>query len=710
VAGTTGSSGPLSQTDFAIARLNPDGSPDSTFGSGGQVTVDFNGRRDTALWVIPYLDSSNEETILVGGSAEENPSTGCFPSCNTNIALVRLKDDGSLDAGFGTSGKAEIDLGASEVSTAAIQIDRQTIAVVGSRIATASEYVMAEICENGSLNPNFGSNGVITGTVPSTLAGVAQIYSNGNNDLVAVGSAGNDMGLIRVDHLGNLVSSFGTGGVQVQDLGGVDAAKAVLVLPDGTLLVGGNSDASLALARFTANGQLVPGNLALTDLGDVGAETARAFSVQYDRDVRLWITGGLRAGADNRLAMARFFYDFSADAGGRQVTDFASPGADPTYYSRDQAYESAFQTDGKLVVVGRSQSGNTLAGALARYNRDGTLDTTFGVGGRVIITSTTSFDSFVDVQVQPDNKIVVADNRFNVARLNPDGSPDLSFGVDGWARADFTGAFSYALAIQEDGKLVVAGGQQGIAQLDTIALARFDANGVLDPGFGLGGKLRTGIGLNAGGLDVAIQPDGKLLVAGVTFVDEANLASHDFALVRYDSDGSLDASFGNGGKVATDFGAYEIAYAIAVQPNGKIVIGGESLPGSLAFARYNPGGALDTTFGADGKLIIPSADDGERVTDLALDGDWLVATTCDPVLNTGTVIRLTPAGKLDASFNGNGRATFKFAGADCPMSVAVSNGRIAAAGYAGFAGGWQDFAVAMYQSGIHSLYLPLALR
>jgi Domain of unknown function (DUF5122) beta-propeller len=140
------------------------------------------------------------------------------------------------------------------------------------------------------------------------------------------------------------------------------------------------------------------------------------------------------------------------------------------------------------------------------------------------------------------------------------------------------------------------------------------------------------------------------------------------------------------------------------------VVGVASIPGGIAFARYNPDGSLDNTFGIDGKLSVPSAGDDETVSDLAFNGDWLWWLLCDPNLNMGAVVRLTPAGKLDLSFNGNGRAPFEFAGADCPLSVAAHNGRIATAGYAGFASDWQDFAMAMYQSDIHSLYLPLAMQ
>ncbi|MFN8597909.1 MAG: hypothetical protein U0559_17215 [Anaerolineae bacterium] len=707
IAGTTRDSSPLSQTDFAIARLNPDGSPDNTFGAGGKVTVDFHGRQDVARWVIPYQDSVGP--ILVGGSAEANTGM-CFPACDTNIALVRLNDDGSLYTTFGTGGKMEIDLGGSETSAAALQQPYYpgNVDLVGSRTASTSQYVIAQISGLGGLDHTFGSNGIVTGTTPVPLVNVTQVYTNGNYDLIGIGTTGNDMALLRVDHTGNLVSDFGTGGIVVQDFGGVDTASALSQLPDGTLLVAGNSDARLALARFTDRGQIISGGPVLTDLNDLGATSVCAFGLQYIRDVRLWTIGSLQAGATTRLVMTRHFTDLSADAGGRQTTDFSDPQIDPTAFSSEQAHAVAFQPDGKLLVAGQTLLWPSYAGAIARYNPNGALDSTFGVGGRLVITTTTGL---IGVQVQLDKKIAIADDNFDVERLNPEGSPDLSFGESGWATANFAGAHSSALVLQNDGKLVVAGEHVDVSQLNTIALARFNTNGTLDPGFGVGGKLVTGLGLNAVGLDVAVQPDGKLLVAGVTFANESNYASHDFALVRYNPNGSLDTSFGSGGKVTTDFGAYEIAFAIVVQPDGKIVVGGASIPGALAFARYKPDGSLDATFGVEGKLSVPSLGQG-RVNDLALDANRIVAAACDPVFDTGLVVRLTSTGALDSSFNGNGRAPFEFTGADCPQSIAVSKGRIAAAGYAAFSHDQQDFAVALYQRGAvpANLYLPLVSR
>jgi uncharacterized delta-60 repeat protein len=712
VAGYTGGSGPFSQTDFAIARLMPDGSLDTSFDGDGRVTIDFHGGRDAAYWVMPAY-TANGTSVLAGGSAQETPTTPCAPVCNHNIALVRLNDNGSPDNVFDGDGKVEVDLGASEESAAAFQqaFYPGKVYVVGTRTSATSEFVIALLGPYGLLDAGFGGDGVVTGPTPSVLV---DVIPAGASDLVALGLAGDDLALVRVDAAGNLVSSFGTAGVQVQDLGGVDGAGALLALADGSLLAAGSSDARLALAKFTDMGQLMPGGLAVTELAAAGAETASAYSLQRLHDVRLWTLGSLQAGGTTRPVLTRHFDDLSADAGGRQVTGFGRSGADPLSNSPDRAYEAAFQPDGKLLVVGDTflAGMSQTAGAVTRYQVDGTLDQGFGLGGGLILTRT---QQLLDVRVQPDTRIAVVGTGFDVARMNPDGSPDLSFSGDGWTTAGFAGAFSSALALQPDGKLLAAGFHTDSNDLLTIAVARFAADGALDLEFGVGGRLRTDLGLNAAAMDVAVQPDGKIVVAGATWESQSDLVSHDFALVRFNPNGSLDTSFNGNGKLTTDFGAYEHGGAVVIQPDGKIVVAGLSIPAGMVLARYNPDGSLDNSFDRDGKLTIPSAGQ-EFLADLALDGSRLVSVACGPSAQSGWVLRLTAAGELDESFNGTGRARFQFGSGDCPSAVAVSLERIAAAGYAAAElGGSGDFAVALYERGAvlpdaHRRYLPLALR
>ena len=126
------------------------------------------------------------------------------------------------------------------------------------------------------------------------------------------------------------------------------------------------------------------------------------------------------------------------------------------------------------------------------------------------------------------------------------------------------------------------------------------APGDLDPTFGSGGKVTTDVGGSDGAQAVAIQGDGKVVAAGLG--NFAGPGTGDFALARYNPDGSLDTSFGSGGKVTTDFGGFDAASAVAIQPDGKIIAAGRSGSGDFALARYNPDGSLDSSFGSGGKV------------------------------------------------------------------------------------------------------------
>ena len=279
----------------------------------------------------------------------------------------------------------------------------------------------------------------------------------------------------------------------------------------------------------------------------------------------------------------------------------------------------ARQADGKLVAAGYGSTGYNEDFALARYNADGSLDTSFNGTGKVTTAIGPGADYAEALALQPDGKFVAAgwsfngsDRDFALTRYNPDGSLDTSFGTGGKVTT-FIGSgndTAYALALQPDGKLVAAGSNlQGTQSV--VALARFNSNGSLDSSFGAGGKVATAIGSYAVAGALAFQPDGKLVVAGVGSTG----SQRSFALARYNPDGSLDTSFGSGGKVTTAIGStLDTAEAIGLQPDGKLVAAGSSRTGSgdvFALARYNSDGSLDAGFGSGGKLTTAVASDGE---------------------------------------------------------------------------------------------------
>src|SRR4051794_23755500 len=168
------------------------------------------------------------------------------------------------------------------------------------------------------------------------------------------------------------------------------------------------------------------------------------------------------------------------------------------------------------------------------------------------------------------------------------GDLDVSFSGDGKQTTDFGGSdAATSVAVQTDGKIVVAGSSGG-----NFALARYGADGTLDASFSGDGLVTTDLGGTDAGQDVAIQADGKIVVAGSS--------GGSFAVARYTAAGGLDTSFSGDGLQTTDFGAAAGGTAVAIQADGRIVVGGSS-GGDFALARYDAQGGLDSSFSGDGK-------------------------------------------------------------------------------------------------------------
>ena len=251
----------------------------------------------------------------------------------------------------------------------------------------------------------------------------------------------------------------------------------------------------------------------------------------------------------------------------------------------------------RVVVVAHVLLGIfTIVPSMVKASGDGSLDATFGSGGKVI-TSVTVGDSGKSVVVQSNGKIVVAGDGFGdieLVRYNVDGSLDVSFDSDGKVVTDvgFNDSGN-AVALQNDGKIVVAG-TTGTPTTD-FAIVRYSTDGSLDPSFGTGGIVTTSIGRNDDAKSVVIQSDGKIVIAGTS--------DFDFVVVRYTSSGVLDSGFGTGGKVTTDIGSStnDSANSVAIQSDGAIVVAGTSA-NDFAIVRYTSAGALDTGFGTGGKV------------------------------------------------------------------------------------------------------------
>ena len=295
--------------------------------------------------------------------------------------------------------------------------------------------------------------------------------------------------------------------------------------------------------------------------------------------------------------------DPSFGAGGQVITPISS--------GYDGASALVVQPDGKLVAAGHAYNASNTIFALVRYNTDGSRDETFGTSGKV--TTAVGIGSAARALVlQPDGKLVAAGHTFTgsrtqfaLVRYNATGSLDTSFGTGGKVGTP-VGSIDdevFALVLQPDGKLVAAG-YTDKGSSTAFALVRYNANGSLDTSFGTGGKVTTPIGsVDDEVFALVLQPDGKLVAAGYT----SSASSTAFALVRYNADGSLDTSFGTGGKVTTSIESIDDeAFALVLQPDGKLVAVGYANDGSnedFAVVRYSANGSLDASFGTGGRVI-----------------------------------------------------------------------------------------------------------
>lgn len=416
---------------------------------------------------------------------------------------------------------------------------------------------------------------------------------------------------------GNLDATFGSGGLVRTDFSGnIDRANAVAIQSDGKIVAAGSSFSSaktvedFIVARYNANGSLdkrFGSNGKITTDFFRNVDVINAIAIQPDGKI---VVGGVAqlagsGGTPRVFALARYTSDGRPDPG------FGSGGSLTTNFGGTFASVSAImvQPDGKIVVAGTADfnprvPGSGLDFALARYLPNGGLDASFGDAGKVVFDFFGSFDQANTAAIQPDGKIIVAgsasydsfnrDIGFALTRINPDGSTDFGFGSGGKQITDFfdAGAKANGIVIQPDGRFVVAGTASDSATRPVatdFALARYNSDGSLDSSFGIGGETAVPFSDSASeqANALAVAPDGKIIVAGTAFKTFAT--PPDFAVRRYNSDGSVDKSFGTDGSMTTDFSAgTDNAQAVAIQADGNVVVAGRAFRSSfdLSLARY----------------------------------------------------------------------------------------------------------------------------
>jgi uncharacterized delta-60 repeat protein len=427
--------------------------------------------------------------------------------------------------------------------------------------------------------------------------------------------------------------------------------------------------------------------------------------------------------------------DFTFNASGTPGFRIDNPTGGPD--QKDYATAIAFQPDGKILVGGRSENDEYFL--LVRYTAAGALDNTFGNGGVVFVRSEPNNAAVgYGMVLQPDGKIVMAgwnwpnnDLDFCLMRFNSDGSLDNSFGTGGKVTTAIGPGDDEArnLVIQPDGKIVVTGFSFNASGNADYVVARYTAAGALDNTFGTGGIVRTDI--NSYDIPEGIAIDnttGAITIAGTSNADYDELGKHhtgvgDFTVVRYTSAGVLDGTFGTGGIATIDInsGASDAAHSLAVQPDGKLIVAGTTQRDAnhdVAVIRLTTAGALDGTFGTGGKAIAnyngTNSDDDCHSVALQSDGKIVIGGSVDAFPNTTgrnpygfMLMRFTAAGALDPSFDGDGKAAanLSFTDNDNGLVVALNGSTIYLAGNSG---GPSDFAIAAFQNSVAAT-LPVVL-
>lgn len=387
---------------------------------------------------------------------------------------------------------------------------------------------------------------------------------------------------------GILDSSFGTSGILTKKiLTSYSGGKVIREQSDGKILVAGYYEKIVYILRYNANGTVDTSfgtdgaGIVYTDLTNISDYSDTVADMKIQPDGKIVICGYLNNynNGDN--------YDFFIiryNSNGSLDTTFNGDGlASYNMGSGDFAFALTFQSDGKILVVGKAES----QFLTIRFNTDGYFDTSFASKGYHLTNPLQNSQSEArEVAIDKDGKIVVAgysilssDTYFTMVRYNPNGVVDTSFGSNGVQKSPTIGSYyCYSMGIQQDGKILLAGNNSG----NQIVLMRYSANGFLDAGgFSDGGIVYTNTGYSYYITnDMVIQPNGKILVAG-----NAQSYSGGVLVARYNIDGSLDASFGSGGILKTNYGGKNIEYlnSITTLSDGKILGSGGSYDGT----RYN---------------------------------------------------------------------------------------------------------------------------
>ncbi|MGD9646608.1 MAG: PKD domain-containing protein, partial [Pirellulales bacterium] len=726
VAGLTSNG---SNYDFALVRLNANGSLDTSFDGDGKATQALGSGDDIAYAVGLQADGK----IVLAGSSYHG---------NDDFAAVRYNTNGSLDTTFDGDGRVWVGIGsaADEARALAIQSDGKLVLAGKSNTGSSNQFSLVRFNSNGSLDSSFDGDGKLTTAVSVANAGATSVVVQSDGKIVAAGGSdnGSNIALIRYHADGSLDTSFDGDGKLVSDLeGGHESAERAALGPDGKLHVVGsrhngttfdvvvarytlefisagtsysiNEGQSLSLSASASDPSLIPSTFTWDVNGDglYGDATGIAPTLTWAQLSAL----GIDNGPATRSVRVR-----AQDALSSTYT------STPVLLSVNNVAPTAGVTGPSTVLRGSSAtftltaSDPSAADAAAGFTfsinwGDGSaVQNVSGLSGTQVSHTYSYFETTnITVTATDQNGGVSGQATQSVIVRGPTTTagfdPTFGNGGTGWLTTDFVGSTTNgaaAVAVQADGRIVTAGLSHNGSNYD-FAVARYNTDGSLDTTFDGDGRLSTDVrGLNDEAYAVAIQADGKILVAGYSQAG----SFYDFAVVRYNTNGSLDTSFGVGGKAIAVVGALdEIAYSLALQSDGKILVAGIVANGSnndVAVVRLNSNGTIDTTFDGDGFVTqgLGTSHDGAKVVLEQSDGKIVVVGHSTSGSNVDfALLRYNANGSLDTTFDGDGIVTTAIGSSDeyAVTAKLQPDGKIVVAGHT-YVGAQTDFALARYNS------------
>ncbi|HET6246253.1 MAG TPA: hypothetical protein VFE47_01015 [Tepidisphaeraceae bacterium] len=647
------------KSSIVVARYLSTGALDTTFGTKGLATISFLDF-DTASSLVIQSNGN----IVVGGMAQSGLS-----GANGDFALARLTTAGKLDTTFGAAGRVMTAFPSAGGGIDSLLLQPNGDLVASGSVGTSEDgtgtfnLTLARYLPSGALDTSFGTKGIVSSAIIPPLGEggfggayvsaepvVAALQSNGKIDVATTGSIvtqpysdSNTLYVARFNINGSLDTTFGSKGLTSYANGSFIQPTDALIQKNGDIVVAGTSEYSTPVngieeflfVRFSTTG--VRGTVTNTPLAD--------------------------------------------SSGGNEVSMVGA------------ALE---QPNQDIVMVGSSNIGTTSDFALARYTLAGTLDTSFGYHGAV--QQSNGITGLVNgIATQSDGKILIVGSELTpdaatqptdaaIARYNANGTLDTTFGTDGRVYLRLGNSAHWnAIKVLSNGDILVAGSGQ-VGTSTEFAMVRYLPSGAYDQSFGSGGLVTTVVDsksvyqvCNA----LTIQSNGDIVAAGYATQNGNNL----FAVARYLSNGKLDSTFGAGGKQTLTFSkGSAIATGVAILKNNDVLLAG-TVGGSFQLEALLPNGSVDTTFlnSASGNGVTSFAAGPATLNALAIDpttGDIVAggAVSSDEG-EEGILARYTQNGKLDPTFGTGGIIALAPNGNDVISSIAIqSNGEIVTGG------------------------------